>query len=83
MYLLLYFYLNQSVGIHPTETQKSHEQHSNAIHVYLELNYSGLGVTLQADPSQLYLMVISQIHFLLTLECLKVLYLATYFSFST
>ncbi len=34
MYLLLYFiFLNQSVGIHPTATQKSHEQHSNAIHV--------------------------------------------------
>ncbi len=34
MYLLLYFIcLNHSVGIHPTATQKSHEQHSNAIHV--------------------------------------------------
>ncbi len=34
MYLLLYFiFLNHSVGIHPTATQKSHEQHSNAIHV--------------------------------------------------
>ncbi len=33
MYLLLYFIiLNHSVGIHPTATQKSHEQHSNAIH---------------------------------------------------
>ncbi len=43
----------------------------------------GLGVTLQADPSQLYLMVISQTHSLLSLECLKVPYLAPYFSFST
>ncbi len=34
MYLLLHFiFLNHSVGIHPTATQKSHEQHSNAIHV--------------------------------------------------
>ncbi len=34
MYLLPYFIiLNHSVGIHPTATQKSHEQHSNAIHV--------------------------------------------------
>ncbi len=34
MYLLLYFiFLNHSVGIHPTATQKSHEQHSNAIYV--------------------------------------------------
>ncbi len=30
MYLLLYFiFLNHSVGIHPTATQESHEQHSN------------------------------------------------------
>ncbi len=34
MYLLLYFIiLNHSVGIHPTATQKSQEQHFNAIHV--------------------------------------------------
>ncbi len=34
MYLLLYFiFLNNSVGIYPTATQKSHKQHSNAIHV--------------------------------------------------
>ncbi len=34
MYLLLYLiFFNNSVGIHPTATQKSHEQHSNAIHV--------------------------------------------------
>ncbi len=35
MYLLLcYIFLNHSVGIHhPTATQMSHEQHSNAIHV--------------------------------------------------
>ncbi len=34
MYLLLYFILlNHSVGTHPTATQKTHEQHSNAIHV--------------------------------------------------
>ncbi len=34
MYLLLYFiFFKHSIGIHPTATQKSHEQHSNAIHV--------------------------------------------------
>ncbi len=49
----------------------------------LELNYSGLGVILQADPTQLYLMVISQTLSLLALECLMVLYLAPYFSFFT
>ncbi len=50
--------------------------------VYLKLNYSGLGDTLQASPSQLYLMVISQNNSLLALEYLKVLYLASYFYFS-
>ncbi len=36
IYLLLYFiFLNHSVRIHPTATQMSHEQHSNAIHVTL------------------------------------------------
>ncbi len=34
IYLLLYLiFFNHSVGIHPTATQKSHEQYSNAIHV--------------------------------------------------
>ncbi len=34
MYLLLYFiFLNHSVRIHPTATQKTREQHSNAIYV--------------------------------------------------
>ncbi len=34
MYLSLYFmFFNHSVGIHPTATQKSHEQHFNAIHM--------------------------------------------------
>ncbi len=34
IYLLLYFFFfNHSVGIHPTATQKSQEQHSNVIHV--------------------------------------------------
>ncbi len=40
MYILLYFiFLNHSVGIHPTATQISPEQYSNAIHVTTMMTY--------------------------------------------